>query len=200
MITDTIQEVTPKIVSGAHKTWSGKDGEPMWTYNVKFSSGEPGEFNSKSNTSPFDVGQLVEITDKKDEGKYGVKYKLRKYTENKFTPGSKSTYNDPKTVRNIAAGMAQSIARLHFELANVTPQSEDPYEDFQKLCDLYYNWIIDGVTEGDEYRDQISRRYYTLQLAVECIKLPVFEIKKSNTVIAGAERLLLIHQNITHVK
>ena len=196
MNTDIIQEQSAKIVNGVHHSWSSQ-GNTYFTFNVKFNSGGSGEFSAKSNTSPFQVNEKVEITKEVKSDKYATKYSIKKIKDegqggggSGYTPGAKSTYNDPKTVRDISMGMCQSIALDTFINARITPKT---IEDVNTLATHYDNWVRAGLTENEPgFRDKVSRKYYALQLASKMIgKFDEYPIPGSGRVIEIAETFMI---------
>ena len=106
------------------------------------------------------------------------------------------SYNDPVTVKRIAFSMCQTIARMHFANAEIPPKSP---QEVNQLAEIYNKWVTAGIAENDpHFRDLISRRYYALQLAVECICFTDLGIIKREQVIEAAETFLKPVKEIGH--
>ena len=92
--------------------------------------------------------------------------------------------------------MCQAIARLHFFNAGISPRTLD---DVNRLAGIYNDWVISDIQDNDpHFRDIISRRYYALQLAVECIPFSGLGIAKKEQVIESAETFLKPLKEIGH--
>ena len=72
-----------------------------------------------------------------------------------------------------------------------TGRSPRTLQDINGLAGIFYNWTIGDTVETDpHFRDLISRRYYALQLAVDCIPFSGLEITSKEKVMAAAETFL----------
>ena len=92
--------------------------------------------------------------------------------------------------------MCQTIARLHFTNAGIPPRT---IEDVNTLAGVYHQWVTTNIQDNDPHlRDIISRRYYALQLAVECIPFSGLGIIRREQVIESAEAFLKPLKEIGH--
>ena len=196
MAQSIIKSVSPQMFNGIHRTWQNKfTGKPNYGFNIVFEDGTTGSCGSEKIVYPLSVGTLVtyEVTTMANGNNNITKVKKVELVEN-GTNGK--TYNDPGTVKRIAFSMCQAIARLHFSNAGVQPRT---IEDVNKLAGIYNDWVTSSLHDSDPHlRDLISRRYYALQLAVECIPFSSLGIVKKEQVIASAETFLKPLKEIGH--
>ena len=196
MAQSIIKSVSPQMFNGIHRTWQNKfTGKPNYGFNIVFEDSITGSCGSEKIVYPLSVGTLVtyEVTTMTNGNSNITKVKKVELVEN-GTNGK--TYNDPGTIKRIAFSMCQTIARLHFANAGVQPRTID---DVNKLAGIYNNWVTSSLQDSDpHYRDLISRRYYALQLAVECIPFSGLGITKKEQVIASAETFLKPLKEIGH--
>jgi len=75
--------------------------------------------------------------------------------------------------------------KTSFYNAGIPPRT---IEDVNTLAGIYHKWVTATYRINDpHFRDIISRRYYALQLAVECIPFTGLGIAKKEQVIESAE-------------
>jgi hypothetical protein len=192
----TIKIVTPQMQNGVQRTWINKfTGKPNYGFNIVFEDGTAGCCGSEKVNYPLPFGTLVtyEVTVMANGGNNITKVKKVEVAEN----GSNGkSYNDPGTVKRIAFSMCQTIARLHFSNAGVQPRT---LQDVNTLAGVYHQWVTTSIQDDDPHlRDVISRRYYALQLAVECIPFAGLGIIKKEQVIESAEAFLKPLKEIGH--
>ncbi len=197
MAQSTIKFISPQMQNGIQRTWQNKfTGKPNYGFNIVFEDGTTGSCGSEKMVYPLPVGTEVtyEVTLMAGGNNNVTKVKKVEPAENR-TNGK--AYNDPSTTKRIAFSMCQAIARLHFTNAGIQPRTID---DVNKLAGIYNNWVTSSLQDSDpHYRDLISRRYYALQLAVECIPFSGLGIVKKEQVIASAETFLKPLKEIGHV-
>jgi hypothetical protein len=191
-----IKIVTPQMQNGVHRTWLNKfTGKPNYGFNMVFEDGTAGSCGSEKVNYPLPVGTLVtyEVTVMANGNNNITKVKKVEPIES-VTNGK--SYNDPDTVKRISFSMCQTIARLHFTNAGIPPRT---IEDVNTLAGVYHQWVTTNVQDNDPHlRDIISRRYYALQLAVECIPFSGLGIIKREQVIESAETFLKPLKEIGH--
>ncbi|MBE0647289.1 MAG: hypothetical protein IH596_05875 [Bacteroidales bacterium] len=67
------------------------------------------------------------------------------------------------------------------------------------MAGIYNQWVTANLDDNDpHFRDLISRRYYALQLAVECIPFTELGILRREQVIETAETFLQPLKEIGH--
>lgn len=164
----TITKYEKRIINGEHRSYSGQKGK-MWSFNIEFSNGTKGECSSTREEGAYRVGDVV--TFETSEGQYGTRVSnIKKVQANGNTNIVKSTYNDPQTVKDIALSVCQSSAIKQFEFQMIEPKK---LEDINTIAKFYQAWCVKDIPESDpKYRDKVSRRYYALQQAIECMKFP----------------------------
>ena len=191
-----IKIVTPQMQNGVHRTWVNKfTGKPNYGFNIVFEDGTIGSCGSEKVNYPLPVGTLVtyEVTVMTNGNNNIIKVKKVEPIEN-GTNGK--SYNDPDTVKRISFSMCQTIARLHFTNAGIPPRT---IEDVNTLAGVYHQWVTTNIQDNDPHlRDIISRRYYALQLAVECIPFSGLGIIRREQVIESAEAFLKPLKEIGH--
>jgi hypothetical protein len=196
MAQGTIKIVTPQMQNGVHRTWVNKfTGKPNYGFNIVFEDGVAGSCGSEKVNFPLPTGTLVtyEVTVMVNGNNNITKVKKVEPIEN-GTNGK--PYNDPDTVMRISFSMCQTIARLHFTNAGIPPRT---IEDLNTLAGVYHEWVTTNVQDNDPHlRDIISRRYYALQLAVECIPFSGLGIIRREQVIESAETFLKPLKEIGH--
>lgn len=191
-----IKSALPQMIGEVHKSWTNKfNGNLNYGFIITFEDGVTGSCGSEKTTYPLPPG--TEVTYELTTGTNGRNNitKVAKVVPNGQSfpaPGSngngKSTYNDPDTVKRIGFSMCQTIARMFFTLTGRNPRT---LHDINGLASIFYNWVLDGTNEGDShFRDVVSRKYYALQLAVECISFPTLGITTKEQVLASADVLL----------
>lgn len=183
------------MFNGVHQVWQNKfTGKPNYGFFITFEDGTSGTCGSEKQAYPIAVGTMV--TYEVNAGSNGVNHisKIKKVELVENGGNGSKLYNDPAVVQRIAFSMCQAIARLHFYNAGVQPRSLD---DLNTLASIYHQWVTSEVYEGDpHYRETISRRYYALQLAVECIPFSKLGITRKEQVIQSAESFL---QPLKHI-
>ena len=191
-----IKIVTPQMQNGVHRTWVNKfTGKSNYGFNIIFEDGTTGSCGSEKLNYPLPAGTLVtyEVTVMANGNNNITKVKKVEPIEN-GTNGK--SYNDPDTVKRISFSMCQTIARLHFTNAGIPPRT---IEDVNTLAGVYHQWVTTNVQDNDPHlRDIISRRYYALQLAVECIPFSGLGIIRREQVIESAETFLKPLKEIGH--
>lgn len=192
-----IKSITPQMQKGEHKSWINKyTGKPNYGFTIQFEDGTIGSCGSEKMIYPLPIGTQVTYEKSGNNGSNHIT-KIKKLEVNgngKSTNGK--SYNDPVTVKRIAFSMCQTIARLHFANAGISPKSP---EEVNKLAGIYNEWVTANLSEDDpHYRDLISRRYYALQLAVECIPFQDLGIIRREQVIEAAETFLKPLKEIGH--
>ena len=196
MAQGTIKIVTPQMQNGVQRTWINKfTGKPNYGFNIVFEDGTAGSCGSEKVVYPLPVGTLVtfEVTVMANGGNNITKVKKVELVE---TGTNGKSYNDPDTVMRISFSMCQTIARLHFTNAGIPPRT---IEDLNTLAGVYHEWVTTNVQDNDPHlRDIISRRYYALQLAVECIPFSGLGIIRREQVIESAETFLKPLKEIGH--
>lgn len=192
-----IKSVTPQIQNGVQKSWVNKyTGKQNYGFTIVFEDGAMGSCGSEKMVFPLSPGTHVtyESTGKPNGSNHITKVKMLEINGNGNNNGR--SYNDPVTVKRIAFSMCQTIARMHFANAGIPPKSP---ADVNKLAGIYNKWVISGISEDDaHFRDLISRRYYALQLAVECIPFSELGILRREQVIETAETFLQPLKEIGH--
>jgi hypothetical protein len=194
-----IKFITPQMQNGIHRSWQNKfTGKPNFGFNIVFEDGTIGSCGSEKPVYPLPVGTLVtyDVTVMANGTNHITKVKKFEIIENGSSSSNGKSYNDPGTVKRIAFSMCQTIARLHFSNAGIPPRS---LEEVNTLAGVYNNWVTTNVQDNDpHFRDIISRRYYALQLAVECIPFSGLGIIKKEQVIESAETFLKPLKEIGH--
>ena len=192
-----IKIVAPQMQNGIHRTWQNKfTGKDNFGFNIVFEDGTTGSCGSEKMVYPLTVGTLVtyDVTQMANGSNNITKVKKVEPVEN--GNNGKSVYNDPNTVKRISFSMCQTIARQHFTNAGIPPRT---IEDVNTLAGVYHQWVTTNVQDNDPHlRDVISRRYYALQLAVECIPFSGLGIIKKEQVIESAETFLRPLNGIGH--
>jgi hypothetical protein len=197
-----IKIVTPQMIGGVHRSWINKyNGNLNYGFNIVFEDGTTGICGSEKTSYPLPAGTEVtyDITRSNNGSNNITKIKRLEFAMPEYlaangknggnTGGNgKSSYNDPTTVKKIGFSMCQSISRMFFAGTGRKPRN---LEDINGLAGIFYNWTVGDTLETDpHFRDQVSRRYYALQLAVECIPFPGLEISSKEKVIEAAENFL----------
>ena len=199
MAQSIIKSVTPQMFNGIQQVWQNKfTGKPNYGFNIVFEDGTSGSCGSEKNVYPLQPG--TEVTYELSATANGANHitkvkKLEPFGGNQVNGNGKS-YNDPGTVKRIAFSMCQAIARLHFTNAGIPPRT---IEDVNTLAGIYHKWVTGNIQDNDpHFRDIISRRYYALQLAVECIPFSGLGIARKEQVIESAETFLKPLREIGH--
>ncbi|MBC8313946.1 MAG: hypothetical protein H8E51_00450 [Bacteroidetes bacterium] len=194
-----IKAVTPQIQDGVHKSWINKyTGKPNYGFTILFEDGTTGYCGSEKTIYPLAVGTLVtyEMSSKPNGSTHITKVKRFENNGNGKSNNNGRSYNDPVTVKRIAFSMCQTIARMHFANAEIPPKSP---QEVNQLAGIYNEWVTSDIPETDpHFRDLISRRYYALQLAVECIPFTDLGIMRKEHVIETAETFLKPVKEIGH--
>ena len=204
MAQSIIKSVTPQMFNGIQQVWHNKfTGKPNYGVNISFEDGISGNCASEKNVYPLQPGTEVTYELSGTNGSNHIT-KVKKVEPVAVNPGygnvngngNGKTYNDPGTVKRIAFSMCQAIARLHFFNAGIPPRT---IEDVNTLAGIYHQWVTANIQDNDpHFRDIISRRYYALQLAVECIPFTGLGIAKKEQVIESAETFLKPLKEIGH--
>jgi len=193
--------------NGIHNAWQNKfTGKTNYGFNIVFKDGTTGSCGSEKDLYPLLSG--TEVTYELSATSNGTNHitkvkKLEPFDGNSGSGngngngnGNGKSYNDPGTVKRIAFSMCQTIARLHFVNAGIQPRS---LQEVNKLAGIYNDWVTADIEDNDpHYRDIISRRYYALQLAVECIPFSGLGIIRKEQVIESAETFLKPLKEIGH--
>ena len=191
-----IKFITPQMQNGIQRSWQNKfTGKPNFGFNIIFEDGTMGSCGSEKNVYPLQPGTEVtyEISLTSNGSNHITKVKKIEPFEN---GNNGKSYNDPVVIKRIAFSMCQTIARLHFNNAGISPRS---LEEVNVLAGVYNQWVTADVQDNDPHlRDIISRRYYALQLAVECIPFAGLDIMKKEQVIESAETFLKPIKEIGH--
>jgi len=195
----TIKSITPQMKNGVQASWLNRyTGKTNFGYTIIFEDGITGYCGSEKTNYPLPEGTQVtyEMSAKANGSSHITK--IQKVEENgngkPFSNGR--SYNDPVTVKRIAFSMCQTIARMHFANAGIPPKSP---QEVNQLAEIYNRWVTADISENDpHFRDLISRRYYALQLAVECICFTDLGIMKREQVIEAAETFLKPVKEIGH--
>ena len=200
-----IKSVTLQMSGGVQQSWLNKfTGKPNLGFYIVFEDGISGNCGSEKNVYPLQPGTEVtyEISASANGSNHITKVKRLEpyggYPGNGGNNGSSNgkSYNNPRTVKRITFSMCQAIARLHFTNAGVSPRT---IEDVNTLAGIYHKWVTTNVQDNDpHFRDIISRRYYALQLAVECIPFSGLGIARKEQVIASAETFLKPLKELDH--
>ncbi len=203
-----IRSVTPQMNGGIQQSWQNKfTGKPNYGFYIVFDDGTSGNCGSEKNVYPLQPGTEVtyEISSSNGSNHITKVKRVEPFVgyngsagNNGFGNGNGNgkTYNDPGTVKRIAFSMCQAIARLHFTNAGVPPRT---IEDVNTLAGIYHQWVTSNVQDNDpHFRDIISRKYYALQLAVECIPFSGLGIARKEQVIESAETFLKPLKEIGH--
>ena len=170
----TIVKYEKRIQDGVHRSFSTQRGN-MWAFNIEFSNGTKGECSSTKEEGSYKAGDVVSFDAK--ESNYGMKISnIKKVQTGGNTNIVKSSYNDPQTVKDIALSVCQSCSIKQFEYQMKEPV---PVTDINKLAKYYQAWCLKDIAEADpKYRDKVSRKYYALQQAIECMKFPSLSLCK----------------------
>lgn len=198
-----IKSVTPQMFNGIQQVWQNKfTGKPNYGFIIVFENGTSGSCGSEKNIYPLQAGTEVtyELSATSNGSNHITKVKkLEPLGGNSGSGngnGNGKSYNDPDTVKRIAFSMCQTIARLHFTNAGIQPRT---LQEVNRLAGIYNEWVTSGADDHDpHFRDIISRRYYALQLAVECIPFSGLGIIKKEQVIESAETFLKPLKEIGH--
>ena len=192
-----IISVTPQIFNSVQRTWQNKfTGKPNFGFNIVFEDGISGNCASEKNVYPLQAGTEVTYEISSTNGTNHITKVKKVEPIVTSVNGNGKTYNDPDTVKRIAFSMCQTIARLHFSNAGVQPRT---LQDVNTLAKVYNDWVTMNIQDTDpHFRDIISRRYYALQLAVECIPFSGLGIIKKEQVIESAETFLKPLKEIGH--
>ncbi len=195
-----ILNVTPQMIGGAHKSWTNKfNGNLNYGFQITFEDGTTGSCGSERTVYPLQVGTEVTYEVATNNSGRNNITKISKVeisgnsngkinNNSNFSTNGKSTYNDPATVKKIGFSMCQSISRNFFIGIGRTPRNLD---DINGLAGIFYNWTLDNTIESDpHFREMVSRRYYALQLAVDCMPFSGLEITSKEIVMKAAETLL----------
>jgi hypothetical protein len=195
-----IKSVSPQFFGGVHRSWTNKyNGNINYGFHILFDDGTSGVCGSEKTDYPITPGTEVtyELTKTKSGNNNITKVSRLEFAPQGFSAGNgnsqtngtgKSTYNDPTTVKKIGFSMCQSISRLFFQGVGRNPRNLD---DINGLAGIFYNWVIGETPENDpHFRDLVSRRYYALQLAVDCIPFPGLAISSKEQVMKAAEVFL----------
>ena len=195
----TIKSITPQMKNGVQASWLNRyTGKTNFGYTIIFEDGITGYCGSEKTNYPFVEGTQVtfEMSGKANGSNHITKVKKMEENGNGKSFSNGRSYNDPVTVKRIAFSMCQTIARMHFANAGISPKSP---EEVNQLAEIYNKWVTAGIEENDpHFRDLISRRYYSLQLAVECICFTDLGIMKRKQVIEAAETFLKPVKEIGH--
>jgi hypothetical protein len=189
-----IKHVTPQMQGNVHRTWINKfTGKINYGFMIEFEDGVQGNCGSEKNTYPIPSG--TQVTYDCSTMTNGTNH-ITKVKKVELVESNGKSYSDPNTIKRIAFSMCQTIARLHFANAGIPPRS---LEEVNMLARVYNDWVLNGIQESDiHFRDLVSRRYYALQLAVECIPFSSLGILKKEQVIASAETFLKPLTDIGH--
>jgi len=186
-----IKSITPQMKNGVQSSWSNRyTGKTNFGYVITFEDRITGFCGSEKTNYPLPVGTQVtyEISGKSNGSNHITKVKKVDENGNGKSNNNGRSYNDPVTVKRIAFSMCQTIARMHFANAGIPPKSP---QEVNQLAEIYNKWVTAGIAESDpHFRDLISRRYYALQLAVECIPFTDLGIMRREQVIEVAETFL----------
>jgi hypothetical protein len=195
-----IKSVTPQMIGGAHKSWTNKfNGNLNYGFQITFEDGTTGSCGSERTVYPIQVGTEVTYEVATNNSGRNNITKISKVeisgnssgkinNNSNFSTNGKSTYNDPATVKKIGFSMCQTISRMFFFGIGRAPRTID---DINGLAGIFYNWTIGDTVESDpHFRDLVSRRYYALQLAVDCIPFAGLEITSKEKVMKAAETFL----------
>jgi hypothetical protein len=195
-----IRSVTPQLIGGVHKSWTNKfNGNLNYGFNILFEDGTVGICGSEKTIYPIQPGTEVtfDVTKTNSGGNNITKVKRVEFVNPGYQNGNgnipapvngKSTYNDPTTIKKIGFSMCQSISRLFFVGVGRNPRTLD---DINGLAGIFYNWTVGDTLESDpHFRDLVSRRYYALQLAVDCIPFSGLEITSKEQVMKVADKFL----------
>jgi len=194
-----IKSITPQMHNGMQRTWQNKyTGKPNYGFNIDFEDGTSGSCGSEKTAYPLPVGTLVtyELASTATGTNHITKVKRVEINGDVPAGNNGKSYNDPGIVKRISFSMCQTIARLHFTNAGIAPKSLD---EVNRLAGIYHEWVTGEILDNDpHFRDLISRRYYALQLAVECIPFPSLGIIRKEQVIESAETFLKPLKEIGH--
>jgi len=80
MPTSKIKSIQPclGVQDNQHRTWKNTEGVTFWKYEAIFEDGTKGEFMSKSDTSPYAIGEELAYEVTKDDPKWGKSLKISK--------------------------------------------------------------------------------------------------------------------------
>lgn len=195
-----IKTVIPQMIGSTHKSWINKfNGNVNYGYNITFEDGITGICGSEKPNYPIQCGTEVTFEIAKTAGGSNNITKVKRLEfANPGAPygnsaiavngNGKSTYNDPTTVKKIGFSMCQTISRMFFTGVGRNPRN---LEDINGLAGIFYNWTVGNTVESDpHFRDLVSRRYYALQLAVDCIPFTGLAITSKEQVMAAADVFL----------
>ncbi len=191
-----IKSVVPQMIGEVHKSWTNKfNGNLNYGFIITFEDGTTGSCGSEKTAYPIPMGS--EVTYEITTGTNGrsnitkvskVIINGQQYPATNGNGNGKSTYNDPDTVKRIGFSMCQTIARMFFTVTGRKPRNLD---DLNGLAAIFYTWVLENTSETEpHFRDLVSRKYYALQLAVECITFPGLGITTKEQVLESAEVLL----------
>lgn len=194
-----IKSVNAEFQNGVHRTWMNRfTNKPNYGYTITFENGVTGDCAAASSpTFPIAIGTEVTYESAPKTNGSGTSItKIKKlevapgqgYSQGTSAPAGKSSYNDPTTTKRISFSMCQAIAQKQFTNAGREP---DGIEQLNALAGYYHAWVISDLPVSDpQYRDKISRKYYALQLAVDCIPFKALLLDKKESIIQAAEELL----------
>lgn len=196
----TITKYEKRVIDGVHRSYTSQMGKTMWSFNIEFSNGTKGECSStkEDGASGYKVGDVV--TFDATEGQYGTRISnIKKVQSNGNQTIAKSSYNDPQTVKDIALSVCQSCSIKQFEYQMKDPKEVD---DINKVAKYYQAWCIKDIAESDpKYRDKVSRKYYALQQAIECMKFPSLNLCRDKIneaipeILKIADKMLSLYVN-----
>ena len=186
-----IKFISPQMQNGIQRSWQNKfTGKLNYGFIIVFEDGTIGNCGSEKAVYPLMVGTMVtyEVTSMANGTNHITKVKKVETNENGSNGNNGKSYNDPVVVKRIAFSMCQTIARMHFNNAGIAPKN---LEEVNTLAKVYHGWVTSNIQDNDpHFRDIISRRYYALQLAVDCIPFTTLGISKKEKVIESAETFL----------
>jgi uncharacterized membrane protein YkoI len=186
-----IKSVTPEMENGKHKTWS-QNGKTYYRFNIEFEDGTKGSASGQKDTFRFDNGNEVTYNTKNTQG--GLYISVTGLTENSKagrpqpsgsgSTFSKSSYNDPETVKARAFGLMQEAAIQQFKN---TEKTITDLNHINVLATYYFKWVTADIPETEpKYADKVSAKQYAILRAVECISITESTIKTKEQVLGTA--------------
>lgn len=191
MSTAKIVSVEPSKTADGHRHWVNKiSGKINYGFVMTLDNGDVGDCASEKTSYPLGPGTVITYEKKEKDSRPG-EYNFTKIKKADIQPGNgngngtKSTYNDPMVVKKIAIGMCQSAAVAMVKYLHASVSSA---HQINKLALYFSDWVLRGVDPTTpNYRDIISRKYYAITIAVECVPIPDMKVTTRERVIEVAE-------------
>lgn len=113
------------------ETWQGKNGT-MYKFNIEFSDGESGQCNSTKTTTPYSVGDEVEVSVIRDSADYGKTFSVKK-------PGQGGNYGGGKPAFDENGAMIGNAISNSIKLLELSSIAQETITDVEKLKAYLWN-------------------------------------------------------------